>query len=214
MGAKSGKEAKSEADGMMRRDRLDHCLRAAEGVTGHRRFVLVGSAVVLVRCRNIPGDMLLTPEADLYVPGVPDSEDLSDALEASIGQGSSFHRQFGYYCDGVSPGTAVMPTDWEARTVLYESAGCPGVTAVVPDPDDLALSEVVAWRDKDKAWLKSGVRAKLFSLDTMTARLVRMPDRAPAKDEMMRRLIWLAAACASSPTHPDSPHPQIQRKPG
>ncbi|MCJ2058485.1 hypothetical protein MKL09_18260 [Methylobacterium sp. J-048] len=199
---------------MMRRDRLDHCLRAAEGVTGHRRFVLVGSAVVLVRCRNIPGDMLLTPEADLYVPGVRNSEDLSDAIEASIGQGSSFHRQFGYYCDGVSPGTAVMPTDWEARTIIYESTGCPGVTAVVPDPDDLALSKAVAWRDKDKAWLKSGVRAKLFSLHTMAARLVRMPDRAPAIDEMTRRLAWLAAECGVSLTHEESPHPRIPKTPG
>lgn len=97
---------------MMRRDKLDHLLRAAGAVTGHRRFVLVGSAVVLVRCKNIPGDMLLTSEADLYVPDVPDADELSDAIEDNIGQGSSFHQRYGYYCDGVSAGTAVMPIDW------------------------------------------------------------------------------------------------------
>jgi hypothetical protein len=102
---------------MMRLDRLDHRLRAAGAVTGHRRFVLVGSAVVLVRRRNSPGDMLLTPEADLYVPGVSDSEALSDPIEARIGQGSSSHRERSDYRAGVSPGAAVMPTDWEARAI-------------------------------------------------------------------------------------------------
>ncbi|WP_348270939.1 DUF6036 family nucleotidyltransferase [Methylobacterium sp. ARG-1] len=75
------------------------------------------------------------------------------------------------------------------------SAGCPGVTTIVPDPDDLALSKVVAWRDKDRDWLRSGIRAKLFSLETMAAPLVRMPDRVPERHEMMRRLAWLAAEC-------------------
>ncbi|MEH3116085.1 MAG: hypothetical protein PGN25_00245 [Methylorubrum populi] len=100
---------------MMRRDRLDHILRAAAGVTGHDTFVLVGSSVIVVRCRTIPGDMLMTREADIFVPGTPDTEALSGAIDANIGQGSAFHNQYGYYADGVSPGTAVMPTDWKDR---------------------------------------------------------------------------------------------------
>ncbi len=181
---------------MMRRDKLDHLVRAASTLTGHRRFVLVGSAVILVRCNNIPGDMLLTPEVDLFVPDVPDSEAVSDAIEADIGQGSSFHQKYGYYCDGVSAGTAVMPTDWQQRAVPYESSGCPGVTVIVADPEDIALPKIVAWREKDKDWLKSGLRSGIFPLNLMTARLPRMPDTAPGLGEMMRRLAWLAAECA------------------
>ena len=85
---------------MMRRDKLDHLVRAASTLTGHRRFVLVGSAVILVRCNNIPGDMLLTPEVDLFVPDVPE---------------------------------------------------------IVADPEDIALPKIVAWREKDKDWLKSAL---------------------------------------------------------
>lgn len=96
---------------MMRRDRLDHILRAAAGVTGHNTFVLVGSSVIVVRCRNIPGDMLMTREADVYVSHASDIEALSDMIDANIGQGSAFHNRYGYYADGVSPGTSVMPTD-------------------------------------------------------------------------------------------------------
>ncbi|WP_267423788.1 DUF6036 family nucleotidyltransferase [Methylobacterium sp. GC_Met_2] len=180
---------------MMRKDKLDHLFGAAGEVTGHRRFVLVGSAVVLIRCRNIPGDMLLTPEADLYVPDVPNSDDLSDAIDANIGQGSSFHLQYGYYCDGVSPETSLMPSDWSARTTLYASAGCPGITVIVPDPDDVALAKAVAWREKDKDWLTSGLRSRLLSIDAMAGRLPGMPAAAPSGGEMKRRLVWLASEC-------------------
>lgn len=44
---------------MMRKSKIDHLLRAAASVTGHSTFVLVGSTVVLVRCRNIPAGTLL-----------------------------------------------------------------------------------------------------------------------------------------------------------
>jgi hypothetical protein len=173
----------------------DHLLRAAASVTGHRTFVLVGSTVVLVRCRNIPADMLLTPEIDLYVPDIADQENVSDQIEGSIGQGSSFHNQYGYYADGVSSGTSVMPRDWPLRATSYEGLGCPGVTAIVPEQNDVALAKLVAWREKDRDWLCSGLRAGLFSLDQMHLRLDRMPESAPAFDELLRRLSSLAATC-------------------
>ncbi|SFU71370.1 hypothetical protein SAMN02799631_01915 [Methylobacterium sp. 174MFSha1.1] len=180
---------------MMRRSKIDHLLRAAASVTGHRTFVLVGSTVVLVRCRNIPADMLLTPEIDLYVPDIPDQEDISDRIAGSIGQGSRFHDQYGYYADGVSSGTSVMPRDWRLRATSYEGPGCPGVTAIVPEQNDVALAKLVAWREKDRDWLQSGLRAGLFSLTDMQSRLDRMPESAPAIDELRRRLSFLAATC-------------------
>jgi hypothetical protein len=188
---------------MMRRDRLDHILRAAAGVTGHNTFVLVGSSVIVVRCRNIPGDMLMTREADVYVPDASDIEALSDMIDANIGQGSAFHNQYGYYADGVSPGTSVMPTDWVDRAQHYHGSGCPGVTAIVPDVEDVALAKVVAWREKDQSWILSGVRAGLFSLERMACRIDRMPRAAPDAAEMVRRLRWLAATCGMALSLPD-----------
>ncbi|MGE7154891.1 DUF6036 family nucleotidyltransferase [Methylorubrum rhodesianum] len=187
---------------MMRRDRLDHILRAAAGVTGHDTFVLVGSSVIVVRCRNIPGDMLMTREADVYVPDTSETEALSDMIDANIGQGSAFHRQYGYYADGVSPGTSVMPSDWMDRVQHYRGTGCPGVTAIVPDIEDVALAKVVAWREKDQNWILSGVRSRLFSLERMASRIDRMPSAAPEPAEMMRRLRSVAATCGMASALP------------
>jgi hypothetical protein len=195
---------------MMQKRKIDHLLRAAATVTGHRTFVLVGSTVVLVRCKNIPLDMLMTPEADLYVPDILDQEEVSDLIEGSIGQGSTFHDTYGYYADGVSSGTSVMPTDWQLRASRYNGTECPGVTAIVPEQNDVALAKLVAWREKDTEWLKSGLRAKLFSLDAMRSRLERMPEGAPAFDEMVRRLSSLAASCGID----FEPHPASSTGPG
>ncbi|KMO10080.1 hypothetical protein SQ03_31060 [Methylobacterium platani JCM 14648] len=102
-----------------------------------------------------------------------------------------------------------MPQDWHLRASPYESAGCPGVTAIVPEQNDVALAKLVAWRDKDQAWLQSGVTAGLFSLAVMRSRLDRMPASVLDEDELMRRLSSLAAACGIDAGHGHDAAPQL-----
>jgi hypothetical protein len=101
-------------------------------------------------------------------------------IDGSIGQNSRFHTSFGFYADGVSPGTAKMPFDWMARASKYSSPACPGVTAIVPEENDLALAKLVAWREKDIGWLRAGIAHRILLLDEMESRLDRMPPGDPA----------------------------------
>ena len=39
---------------MLRRSDIDHILRAAASLTGHRRFVMVGTGAVIATARHIP----------------------------------------------------------------------------------------------------------------------------------------------------------------
>ncbi|KMO33804.1 hypothetical protein VQ03_24475 [Methylobacterium tarhaniae] len=59
----------------------------------------------------------------------------------------------------------------------------------------MALAKLVAWREKDRDWLQSGLKAGLFSLTEMQSRLDRMPKSAPDGGELLRRLSVLAATC-------------------
>lgn len=161
---------------IMRRRSIDHILRAAAEVTKHTRFVLVGSAAVIARAKHIPLDMMSTPEIDIYAPEADDIELVSELIDGSIGQGSQFHNQFGYYGDGVSPATAKMPTDWKERATEYAGAECPGVIAIVPEENDVALAKLAAWREKDQSWLAEGVKSGVLSLSRMASRLDRMPE--------------------------------------
>jgi hypothetical protein len=164
----------------MRINSINHVLRSAAAITGHSTFVIVGSAAVIARLHeNIPEPMTLTPEVDIYAYDVANVEDLSDLIDGSIGQDSRFHSTFGYYADGVSPESSKMPADWLERASRYESSECPGVTAIVPEENDIALAKVVAWREKDIAWLKDGVAAGVLSLQKMGDRLALMPVADP-----------------------------------
>ncbi|MBX9826721.1 MAG: hypothetical protein K2Y27_17250 [Xanthobacteraceae bacterium] len=155
---------------------INHILRSAAAITNHRTFVLVGSAAVIARLRgHVPGQMTLSDEVDIYALDAPNAEELSDLIDGSIGQDSPFHSTFGYYADGVSPETSKMPSDWMERANKYESAEAPGVLAIVPEENDIALAKLVAWREKDIHWLKDGVAAGVLSPDKMKARLSLMP---------------------------------------
>jgi hypothetical protein len=183
---------------------IDHLLRAAANITGQNKFVLVVSAAVIVRRRvrhkNMPADMMMTPEVDIYAPQADDIESISEMIDANIGQGSRFHDEFGYYGDGVSATTAKMPSDWQVRAVEYRGAGCPDVVAVVPEENDVALAKLAAWRDKDQDWLGQGVKYGVLSLKTMITRLDRMPEPnpdhgSPTREALVTRLKTLASRC-------------------
>jgi hypothetical protein len=173
---------------MLRRSDVDHILRAAASLSGHRKFVMVGTGAVIATAKHIPVAMMLTQEIDIYVEDADDPDWVSDLIDATIGRYSQFHRTFGYYGDGVSKRTAVMPLDWRGRATDYTTPD--GLaTAVCPSAEDIAIVKLCAWREKDQAWLREAFRtavAKASKVRTLLAGA--LPEAAPAKDELLRRL--------------------------
>ncbi|MET3528049.1 DUF6036 family nucleotidyltransferase [Phenylobacterium koreense] len=144
----------------MKRQDLDHILRAAGDLTGHTEFVLVGSNAIFAWHDKVPSPMMLSREADLYAADVSDeeAEEIADRLE-DIGQLSNFDDTHGYYVDGVGPQTAVLPPEWRARSKKYRSNATNGVTAIVPHPQDIAASKLYAGREKDHDWVSAALQA-------------------------------------------------------
>lgn len=173
----------------MNRLRLDHILRSARKVTGVERFVLIGSAAVLAWREMVPRGMVMTREADLFPYEVDNAEQVSDELDGVLGQGSMFDETFGYYCDGVSEQTAILPTDWLERSMEYSSPSTEGAIAIVPSPDDIALAKLCAWREKDREWLMVANSHGIISVPRMKSLLPMMPERSPDTTELERRLI-------------------------
>jgi len=144
---------------MLRRPDIDHILRAAASLSGHSRFVMVGTGAVIATAKHIPVAMMMTEEVDIYVEDTADPDWVSDLIDASIGRYSQFHRTFGYYGDGVSERTAVMPRDWHSRATEYTTQD--GLaTAVCPSAEDIAIAKLCAWREKDQAWLRVALRKR------------------------------------------------------
>lgn len=173
---------------LMRRDKIDHILRAAGRITGLSEFVLIGSAAIFAWRDLVPAELAVSRDIDLFAYDAPNAEDVSDQLDGAIGQASDFDLQFGYYCDGVGPETAILPNDWRDRARKYQSTQAEGVTAIVPDPNDIGLSKLCAWREKDIEWLRVAARHLIIDPAVMRERLQQMPERAGDVAGLARRL--------------------------
>ena len=178
---------------MMTREKVAHILRAIAAVTGEARLVLVGSATVLLRAKNIPAAMLNTNEIDVFSPDAADEEMFVDLVSGSLGRASQFDRTFNYFGDGVTSKTARMPSDWRDRTKIIDVPTLPNVEVMVPDLNDIALAKMSAWRDKDREWLKAGVRSKILDPNAMRGRLALLPPSEVPNGEILRRMDTMAA---------------------
>jgi hypothetical protein len=58
----------------------------------------------------------------------------ADQVDGAIGGLSSFHETFGYYAQGVSVSTAVLPEGWRDRLVLVETASTAPGRGYLLDP--------------------------------------------------------------------------------
>lgn len=102
---------------MMRRDKVEHILRAAGVVTGRSEFVLIGSAAIVAWRTSLPEPMIVSRDIDLFAYDAPDADLISEQLDGALGQASPFDSEFGYYCDGVGAETAILPCDWLTRAM-------------------------------------------------------------------------------------------------
>lgn len=152
----------------MHRQQLEHIIRAAAGITGASEFVIVGSQAVLGQFPQAPDELLVSIEADVF--SLRDPAD-SDLIDGSIGEGSPFHQTFGYYAHGVSVETAVLPSGWRDRLVPVRNENTGGGTGLCLEIHDLAISKLVAGREKDVDFLGGLLRHRLVKLPVIRERL-------------------------------------------
>lgn len=152
----------------MHRQQLEHIIRAAAGITGASEFVIVGSQAVLGQFPQAPDELLISIEADVFSLRDPADNDL---IDGSIGEGSPFHQTFGYYAHGVSQETAILPAGWRERLVPVHNQNTGGGTGLCLEIHDLAVSKLVAGREKDLDFIGGLLRHRLVHVPTVQTRL-------------------------------------------
>ena len=156
----------------MHRSHLEHIVRAASAISGATEIIVIGSQALLARFPDAPPDLLVSIEADVFTLRSPSDADL---IDGSIGEGSPFHQTFGYYAHGVSEDTAVLPTNWKMRLVPIQNENTGGATALCLEIHDLAVSKLVAGRDKDLQFVAGLVSYRLVETETLNQRLNETP---------------------------------------
>ncbi|MBM3849610.1 MAG: hypothetical protein FJ396_05370 [Verrucomicrobia bacterium] len=156
----------------MTRNQLEHVIRAAAGNADVREIVVIGSQSILGAFPNAPEDLLASMEADVFPKDRPE---LSIVIDGSIGERSMFHETFGYYAHGVDETTAVLPTGWRERLVRVENENTRGSIGWCLEPHDLAVSKLVAAREKDLDFIATLLRHGLVAAETLRERLINTP---------------------------------------
>lgn len=152
----------------MTRGELEHVIRAAGAIADVRELVVIGSQAVLGAHPTAPPELLGSMEADVFVEGSPE---LSETIDGAIGEGSTFHRTFGYHAHGVGEETATLPAGWRDRLVPVAVGEPPAVVGRCLEPHDLAIRTLVAGRPHDLAFVAGLLRHRLVDRRTLAARL-------------------------------------------
>jgi hypothetical protein len=173
----------------MQRHQLEHIIRAAAGITGASEFVIVGSQAVLGQFPQAPDELLISIEADIFSLRAPADSEL---IDGSIGEGSPFHQTFGYYAHGVSSETGHLPAGWRERLVRVHNQNTGGGTGLCLEVHDLAVSKLVAGREKDLDFIRGLLRHQLVHVEVLSERLASMffaPERLQTFGVQMERLV-------------------------
>ena len=173
----------------MRRQQLEHIICAAAGITGASEFVIIGSQAVLGQFPQAPDELLVSIEADVF--SMRDPAD-SDLIDGSIGEGSPFHQTFGYYAHGVSLETAILPIGWRDRLVPVHNQNTGGGTGLCLEVHDLAVSKLVAGREKDLGFIAGLLRYQMVQMPILRERLANTaltPERLQTCQTRLERLV-------------------------
>jgi Nucleotidyltransferase of unknown function (DUF6036) len=179
----------------VRRDELEHVIAAAADVAGETELVVLGSQAILGSFPDAPRAMLRSMEADLYPRRAPEK---ADDIDGSLGDGSWFHRTYGYYAHGVGPETAKAPAGWQERLIAIEVAprlsSQQRVVALCLEPHDLVLAKCVAGRERDWDFAREALAHHLVDARVLLSRTHDLPVDDEHRDELRARLQAIAGA--------------------
>lgn len=173
----------------MRREHFEHVVAAAANVVGEDDFVIIGSQAILGSHPDAPDTLLRSLEVDIYPADSPAKADL---IDGALGDGSPFHRAFGYYGHGVGPETAKAPAGWQDRLIRVEvqarTRSPRRPIAWCLEPHDLVLSKCAADRERDWEFARDALVAGLVDISMLRSRVGDLPVAAHRREQIRRML--------------------------
>jgi hypothetical protein len=164
----------------MKKQQVDHVLRAAGEITGEKQFIIIGSQSLHGKYPDLPDEILLSAEVDLIAKNDPKK---TEALNF-IGVYSRFHETHGYYADPVDESTATLPKGWKGRLVNLPPGDTSGVGGLCLDPHDLAIAKYVARREKDIVFTRALAARGMVEKAQLLTLLAKTPIDAESRERI------------------------------
>jgi len=173
----------------MTREELEHAIRAACDVAQDDAVYVFGSQAILGQYPDAPAALRQSAEADV---APVNAVDMVDVIDASLGELSPFHQAFGYYVHGVAIEAAVLPDGWKRRAIAVRNANTGNRTGWCVEAHDLAASKLVAFREKDRDFVRTLVAEDLVTPRKLLLRIRQVPVTERLPDELRATIIqWV-----------------------
>jgi hypothetical protein len=168
----------------MKKQQVDHVLRAAGRITGEKQFIIIGSQSLHGKYPDLADEILKSVEVDL-IAGKKVSR--TEWLNA-IGHLSRFHETFGYYADPVDLSTAMLPKGWKGRLLHLPPGDTEGVRGLCLDPHDLAIAKYAAAREKDLIFTRELAHRGIVSEDQLLSLLDQTSINEQVRDRIRNQI--------------------------
>jgi hypothetical protein len=184
----------------MRRDQLEHAIRASCQIIGQLEVIVVGSQAILGTYPEyeLPRDATSSLEVDI-LPITDDNSEtmqLADLIFSVAGELSQFQQTHGFSIDGVDLTTSALPEGWRTRLIKVqnENTAGPGAHPLYIgwclDKEDLCVAKLCAFREKDLNFVDALISDDLVDVSVIAARITSVPPNYSSNVE--RAAAWLA----------------------
>lgn len=160
------------------------------------KVFIIGSQSILLSWPDAPVVLRTSGEIDAYPENAkiweiqqkaldPDDDpEASEEINALYGEGSAFHREHGFYIDGVDENTARLPEDWNKRAITKAvDVDDRKVLAVAPCPEDIMVSKLARFSEKDKQFVEGYYKARPFNRELVIERIEKTKLEAELQDQ-------------------------------
>jgi hypothetical protein len=183
----------------MRRDQLEHAIRASCQIIGQLEVIVVGSQAILGTYPEyeLPSAATRSLEVDI-LPITDDNNEtmqLADLIFGVAGELSPFQQTHGFSIDGVDLTTSALPEGWRTRLIKVQNentaapGGQPQYIGWCLDKEDLCVAKLCAFREKDRNFVDALISDGLVGLNVIAARLPTVPSRYSSNVD--RAAAWL-----------------------
>jgi len=169
----------------MTRPQLEHAIRAACSVAGDSELWIFGSQAILGQFPDAPDALRESAECDVAPKNRPEA---ADRIDAALGELSQFHQTHGFYVHGLSLEAATLPDGWKDRTIKIQNNNTKQYAGHCVEAHDLAAGKLVAFREKDREFVRMLLREELIQTNTLIERVESLPC---SPEERARLTEWI-----------------------
>jgi hypothetical protein len=174
----------------MNRAQLEHAIRAACAVADDDEVYVLGSQSILGQHPTPHPELTLSMEVDIAPKNRPDA---ADQIDGSLGELSLFNETHGFYVDGLAIESAVLPAGWAERCIRVQNANTSHKIGWCLECHDLAVAKLVAFRDKDRDFVRVLLRERLIQPGKLQTRLQKTTLETALRSQITT---WVRATAA------------------